>query len=105
MSTVKALLGDRRQTSTIKQRRKRARDRESREGCFRRGLGGTGGMTGLRREGAHLEEQPGKGSGRSLDRAEELGLVCLHLRTRKRGTAGREPLASLGRMEATWGFR
>lgn len=30
-------------------------------------------MTGLRREGAHLEEQPGKGSGRSLDRAEELG--------------------------------
>lgn len=36
-------------------------------------LGGDRGMTGLRREGAHLEEQPGKGSGRSLDRAEELG--------------------------------
>lgn len=75
MSTIKALLGDRRQTNTIKQRRKQARDRESREGCCRRGWGGcgTGGMTGLRREGAHLEEQPGKGSGRSLDRAEERG--------------------------------
>lgn len=40
MSTIKALLGDRRQTNTIKQRRKQARDRESREGCCRRGWGG-----------------------------------------------------------------
>lgn len=43
MFTVKALLGDKRQTNTIKQRKKQARDRESREGCFRRGFGAGGG--------------------------------------------------------------